>query len=195
MNAAIRIRPYEPRDRAAVRQICCDTADRGEPVENFFPDRELIADLMTRYYTDYDTTTTWVAEENSAVVAYVTGCLDTPQWRRVTFGRIAPRAILGAIGRGVLFHAQTWRFLARLRPSSPVDLTDYPAHLHVNVARGFRGGEVGRQLVDTFRARAGSVGVHANVRRNNDRGRKFFEQLGFQPLHETDSTIVYAQKW
>src|SRR3989442_159990 len=48
----MQVRLYEPRDRAAVREICCDTADSGEPVETFFPDREGFADVLTRYYTD-----------------------------------------------------------------------------------------------------------------------------------------------
>ena len=49
----IAVRPFEPRDRQAVRVICCDSADRGKPIEDLFPDRDLAADVLTAYYTDY----------------------------------------------------------------------------------------------------------------------------------------------
>lgn len=50
----INIRPYNLKDRAALRTLCCDVADRGGPIENFFPDRDFAADLLTGYYTDYE---------------------------------------------------------------------------------------------------------------------------------------------
>ena len=68
MGTDLRIRPYEPRDRAAVRQICCDTADAGQPVERFFPDREVIADLLTNYYTQFEPQSAFVADNGSGAV-------------------------------------------------------------------------------------------------------------------------------
>ena len=69
MNAVVNIRLYESRDRAAVRRICCETADNGGPVEGFFRDRELVADLVTRYYTDFEPESCWVAEVAGAMSA------------------------------------------------------------------------------------------------------------------------------
>ena len=71
------IRVYRPDDRDAVRTVACDTADRGEPVEGFFRDREVFADLLTRYYTDWEPQSLWVAEAEGRVIGYLTGCLDT----------------------------------------------------------------------------------------------------------------------
>ena len=128
------------------------------------------------------------------MVGYLTGCLDTARSQRVTVWRIAPPAILTAIGRGVLFHRQTWQFFAKLRPFRRADLREYPAHIHVNVAPGFRGGAIGRELLALFFAHAGKVGVHANVRTDNARGRNFFEQTGFVVLNAGASTVVYGKK-
>ena len=75
MNENIIIRKFEDKDRAAVRKICCDTADRGEPIERFFPDREVAADLLTGYYTDYEPSSTFVGEFQAQVV-------DVVQFRR-----------------------------------------------------------------------------------------------------------------
>lgn len=95
MPTSLIIRPYAAGDREAVRRICCDTADAGHPVESFFSDRELIADLLMNYYTDYEPESVWVAEQAAGpvitggpaiadepaiageMVGSLTGCCDT----------------------------------------------------------------------------------------------------------------------
>lgn len=189
---APQIRPYTPQDRAGLRQICCDTADAGQPVERFFPDREVFADLLTNYYTEREPQSAFVAENNSEVVGYVTGCLDTKRFVRVMTWRVVPAVLVKALVRGTLWHPQTVRLLrvnlsmwltGGYRNSATLD--DYPAHLHVNVREGFRGQRLGQRLVETFceRARAARVrGVHAGVSAENPRARHFFEDLGFVEL-------------
>ncbi len=186
--ADVVIRPYEARDRAAVRAICCDTADRGKPVESFFSDRELIADLVTRYYTDFEPETCWVADAGGTVAGYLTGALDTSRQERILHRRIVPRALLRAFARGALFRAETWRmFVALLRSREgyasrgPVAV-EYPAHLHIDVLDGYRGQRVGQRLMDAFLGRLrerGVGGVHATVRGDNPKACTFFERMGF----------------
>ena len=188
-NDAVQIRPYEPRDRAAVRAICCDTADRGEPVESFFPDREVFSDLLTRYYTDYEPESSWVGELHGEVVGYLTGCLDTRRFIRIMALSVAPRLMIKAIRREVLKYPQAKEFVrSNLRlwfrgARKSVNLDEYPSHLHINLKSGARARGLGCDLVTRFLVQAkaaGSCGVHANVREDSDRARKFFEGLGFQ---------------
>ena len=181
-SATIIIRRYELRDRAAVREICCDTADHGEPVDRFFPDRQVFADVLTRYYTDFAPATVWVAELGGHVVGYLTGCLDTQRFLRTMAVRIVPAAVLKALVHGSLWHrfvrqnlripdSQRWQLLA-----------EYPAHFHLNLRAGYRGQGTGRQLLEKFldQARqAGVAGVHAGVSEENADGRRFFERAGF----------------
>ena len=185
----VRIRPYELRDRQAIRQLACDTADRGEPVERFFPDRELAAELLTRYYTDDEPGSTWVAEADGRVVGYLTGCLDTRRYRRAMACRIVPGAVTRAIRRDTLCAPQTWRLLfaaictairGGFRRCVPLDR--FAAHLHVNLDGTFRGQQLGVQLVERFvhQARvAGARGIHISVRGDNLRACRLFERLGF----------------
>jgi GNAT superfamily N-acetyltransferase len=215
-RAVAQIRPYEPRDRAGLRQICCDTADAGQPVERFFPDREVIADLLTNYYTQCEPESTSVAENNADLIGYVTGCVDTNRFKRVMTWRIVPAVFVKALFRGVLWHPQTVRFI---RPNlglwlekgfrNAKSLDEYPAHLHVNIRQGFRGQKLGQRLIETFcehALRAGASGVHAGVSAENDRARHFFEGLGFAKVHREPRcrsqdgsgavlyTIIYGKK-
>ena len=185
----IGVRAYAPRDRAAVRAIACETAVRGKPVESVWPDREVAADLLTRYYTDYEPGSLWVAEHAGQVIGYLTGCLGTQRYQRVMARRVVPHAVLGAITRGVLWSPQLWRLVRAgittwhhggFRQRAPLDL--YPAHLHVNIQEGFRGQQVGRRLLERFlsqAAAAGVGGIHLAVREENVPARTLFEQMGF----------------
>jgi ribosomal protein S18 acetylase RimI-like enzyme len=192
MNNDVTIRPYESRDRAAVRQICCDTADGGEPVERFFPDREVFADLITRYYTDHEPQSTWVAERDGKVVGYLTGCLDTRRFLRLMAWWYGPLIFLKAIGRGTLWHPQIVKLLSAnlggwLRGGfrRGVSLHEYPAHLHINLQKDARGQRVGPRLIRSFVEQvtaAGIHGIHAGVSADNQQGCRFFEAAGFTPL-------------
>ena len=187
------VRPYEPRDRAAVREICCDTADSGQPMERFFPDREVFADLITRFYTDFAPETSWVAETEGQVVGYLNGCLDSRRFVRAMAWRIVPATFFKALIRGTLYHRQTRAFVRVnlrdwLRSRQHVDLRDYPGHVHINLRAAARGHGVGERLMEEFvrQAKAAGVsGIHANVSEANPGSGRFFEKCGFVPLGRT----------
>ena len=188
----IRIRSYELRDRPSLRALCCDTADAGNPIDPFFPDREIFADLLTRHYTDFEPSCSWIAECDGHFAGYLNGCLDTRAFGRNMALRILPRLAAKAICRGTLWHSPARTFLALnlplwIRPakSDPSETARYPAHFHINLAPAFRARHAGSALVQPFLTRLQQLripGVHANVREDNAPARAFFEHLGFTPL-------------
>jgi ribosomal protein S18 acetylase RimI-like enzyme len=183
------LRPYAPVDRAAVRALCCETAYGEVPLESFFPDRDLFADLMTGYYLEGEPESAWVAETAGRVVGYLLGCRDTRRQRRVQAARVVPAALAGFARRGGLVRMATWRLVsANLRlPRRGERFAEerYPAHLHLGLDAEHRGKDLGHRLVAAFLGQlrqAGVPGVHAVVLAENSGGRHFFEQLEFQPL-------------
>ena len=185
-------RPYEPRDRAAVRRICCDTADRGRPVEAFFRDRELFADILTAYYTDWAPEALWVLEQDGRVVGYLTGCLDRRKQRRIMGLVILPRTFFKAVLRprswrdvwAMLYNNVRLWLTQRMRGEEGL-LARFPAELHINLEPGVRGRHLGARLVETFLHQAAALGlpgVTASVREDNKPARSFFERLGFVPI-------------
>lgn len=192
MAEEIIIRPYRVSDRQSVRKICCDTADRGEPMESFFNDRKILADMVTSYYTDFEPESTWVADVDGRVVGYLMGCLDTRRYLKIMSWRISPRIILSAIMRGLLFEEKTLRLLRVAFKSMQlggfkrkIPLDQYAAHMHVDIDKNFRGKGIGKKLTEAFFQAAqgkGVKGIHLSVRGDNSGGRKFFEKVGFRPL-------------
>jgi ribosomal protein S18 acetylase RimI-like enzyme len=185
-----RIRPYEPRDREAVRAICLETAygGGGEGVI----DPGLLVDLMTRAYTDFAAGSLLVAEREARVVGYLAGGFDEEALRRIQVRRVVPAAVARALGRGLLWRRELWRLLGDLpgylsaaRKGEAPDEEGYPGHLHINLRAEARGAALGSRMVERFLREArerGLPGVRAVVYETNVPARRFFERLGFQPL-------------
>jgi hypothetical protein len=134
------VRPYEPRDEAAIRRICCDTAVSGRPLEEWLDvDRDLFADLFTRYYCAYEPELSWVAEQEGDVVAYLQGCADTRRYGILMATRVLPRILWRVLTRRYVVGRRTWRTLRYLAADvlqgrlGSWPWREYPAHFHLNI--------------------------------------------------------------
>src|SRR5436190_7853909 len=67
------LRKYQPADRARVRELCGDTGFLGNPIDPVFEDRELFADYLTAYYTDWEPESSFVLLVNGEIRGYLLG--------------------------------------------------------------------------------------------------------------------------
>src|SRR2546423_9551679 len=74
------IRKYCARDREIVRHLCCETGFLGNPIDPVFEDRELFADFLTGYYTDWEPESAFVLEVGGVVKGYLLG--SRRPWRQ-----------------------------------------------------------------------------------------------------------------
>jgi len=185
----INIRPYKTEDRASLRALCCDVADRGAPIENFFPDREVAADLLTKYYTDYESQSTFIAESDGRLVGYINGCMDNRRHGLVMFWLLTPALLIKAFKHGLFFKSEihqmyrgifkNWR---RIFVWRKVSFHSHQGHLHIGIAGDFRGRQVGRNLVNSLMVHAAQSGITelaASVHDGNKAASDFFETQGF----------------
>ena len=56
----------------------------------FFPDRDVAGDLLTKYYTDYEPQSTFVAECDGRLIGYINGCMDNRRYGLVMFWILMP---------------------------------------------------------------------------------------------------------
>jgi len=189
------IRRYQPTDREAVRQLAGDTAHFGDPIERFLDAREVFLDAFASFYTDVMGHYLWVAEEGRALLGYIMGCPDTAdynEWFRANVKQVAWRAATlryrGVFTRKSLGYI--WRYAHVRIPY--VDLSDYPAHLHINTRADWRGHGIGSALMQTYldQLRNENIpGVHLETSSENVIAVPWYEKLGFQLLQRTPSDL------
>jgi hypothetical protein len=68
------VRRYNRNDRAAVRQICCETGFLGRPIDRVFEDRDLFADFFTDYYLQCEPEAAFVVTIDDTVAGFLLGC-------------------------------------------------------------------------------------------------------------------------
>lgn len=191
------VRPYEPRDRAAVWQLAADTAFFGDPVEAFLDDRRPFCEAFIGYYTDLEPEHLWVAEQDGQIVGYVSGGTDRRRIRLMAL-RVLPRVFARWLRGQYRVGRKTWHFIRRgllawLRREVPgISLKRFPAHLHINVAAAMRGQGVGKALLQACLARfwaEGVPGVYLHTTDHNRAACHLYERLGFRLLEKRKTNL------
>ena len=189
------IRRYQLSDRAAVRQLAGDTAHFGEPIERFFDGREVFLDAFATYYTDVASNYLWVAYDEDNLLGYIMGCPDTRAyntWFRNNVRQVAWRAATLRY-RGVFTRKSVDYIRRYLKLRLPyIDLSPYPAHLHINTCADRRGSGVGTALMHTYldQLRHENIpGVHLETTSENKIAVPWYERLGFQRLQSVPTDV------
>lgn len=192
------VRPYKRFDREAVFKIAADTAFFGEAVEKFMEDRTLFCDSFCAYYTDVANDTCWVAEVDQIVVGYLLGCAQTRLIRVGFLENVGPLLIRNFVRKKYHLGHLTWTYLKGLARANlfheSVSANDklYPAHLHVNLDRAYRGMGIGRELIEAFLSQLremGVAGVHLKTTSENMAACALYEKMGFRLLEVRKTSL------
>lgn len=196
-SVSVIIRPYKPEDRPAVRRINYE-ASFLHKTHLFCDDREVVADALTKYYTDHEPDCCFVAESRGEVVGYIIGTLDIRRMHRVFAVSIFFPLFIKALVRGVFFKVKTYKFLLNCLMSFlkgefrvPDFNAMYPSAFHLNIKDGFRGQKIGSKLI----MRAAQLIYERNVRgvqfsTMSDEPKEFFLNFGFHVIYESRRTFL-----
>lgn len=203
------IRKFKDTDRDEIRKIATSTVT-GYPRS----DLQLVTDLLTNYYVNYEPNHLLVVEAEDRVVGYLSGCFNGSYCRWIKATRVIPKAIVKALVRGEVGWKEL-RYLGSfiyvtmhggLRNAPP---SSYPAHFHINIEEDWRGEGLGTKLANEFLSmlkESGVKGVHVRVRQNDRRASNFFRSLGFtreygypilvaeEDNFRTSRSIIYTKK-
>jgi GNAT superfamily N-acetyltransferase len=158
------VRPYTPADRDDIRQLCYETGYLGKPVDVFFKDRDLFADLFTKPYLDHESEWGLVAESEGRVVGYLLGStrsyFDLLQMSSgfQTTVKMLLRLVLGRYNS----HPRSRRFIRWLLMSGFWEQPKHPrnsAHLHFDLHEGYRGRGIARKLWTDYEGRLKQAGI------------------------------------
>ncbi|HRZ87017.1 MAG TPA: GNAT family N-acetyltransferase [bacterium] len=193
------IRRYRASDRAAVRKIAWDTAFIGKPADAFFQDKEILADFLTIYFTDYEPESSFVADRFGEAVGYIMGTINLDRMEKTYRRFIIPRLVVKALLRGTLLHKKNLLFLFHCLQSwrrNEVMTFEYAsprlATLHINFAEPYRGKGAGAKIYARYELYLRQARVREIILTTSspDAGR-FFVQQGFR-LMRTGERSYYS---
>lgn len=183
-HGRIIIRNFRPSDRGDIRRISCDTAFLEMNHERIFNSPEIVADALTLYFTDYEPQSSFVAESSGKVIGYIIGSTDVRSMRRVLCCKVVPHMIWRMILKRTFMSKINWALFMRVWTSFikgefflPVPVRQYPATLHINIDKPYRGQHVGAALMNhylEYLKRNHVQGVHLAT--YSESARKFFEK-------------------
>ncbi len=207
------IRKFHKDDTDSVRNIAWDTAFMGEPADAFFEDKEILEDFLTLYFTAYEPESCFVAEKENRIIGYLLGAKDTNVISWVFAKKILPCLLFKAVARGTLFKPKNAVFIKNLLKSmikkefkQPDFHKSYPAVLHINLKKGFRGQGIGSNLISAYidyLTKQNITGLHLATM--SEKAKEFFAKTGFTQayrasrsyfkyiLHKEISVYIYAK--
>lgn len=194
---SIKIRNYQIEDRDIIRKISLESIFLGENRASIFDD-EILADILTIYFTDYESLSRFVAVKDNQVIGYIMGTQDVRKMRRIMKYKIIPRLIYKALYRRQLLRRNNLILIKNIISSylkgefiSPDFSKEYPATLHINITEEYRRQNLGSLLVDyflDFLKRKNIRGIHFGVM--SESAKKFFLKLNFNLLFTREYSFL-----
>ncbi len=190
----IEIRRFEKADRARVRELCCETGYLGTPIDPVFEDRELFADYLTAYYTDWEPQSSFVLRVDGDIRGYLLGSRFPLRQQIYNLYQNASLFLRGIL-RYPRYNAATRAFIKWVLSTAWREVPAAPrrcAHFHINLLADARNVSTTRALMDTYLAylhEQGEKRVYGQmVTFESRRGFKMFERYGFHVLNKSRIT-------
>src|SRR5882757_2152515 len=190
----IEIRKFQPADRGRVRELCGDTGFLGNPIDPVFEDRELFADYLTAYYTDWEPESAFVLLLNGEIRGYLLGSRWPFRQQCYAFYQNLSLFLRG-IYRYPRYHAASKKFVQWILRTAWREVPAAPrrtAHFHINLLADARQVATTRALMDSYLRYLHACGekrVYGQMVVFEDRrGAKMFERYGFKVLNKAEIT-------
>jgi len=185
------LRPYRPGDRERVRHLCCETGFLGNPIDPVFEDRELFADYLTAYYTDWEPESSFVLLVDGEIEGYLLGSRFP---KRQQFYNLYQNIslFLRGITRYFRYSRTSREFIQWIIRNGWREVPAAPrqcAHFHINLLPEARNVSSTRALMDAYLQylhKHGEKKVYGQmVTYESRRGSRMFERYGFKVLNRS----------
>lgn len=194
----VELRPYLPGDLDALYAICLQTGAAGQDASPLHSDPHLIGHIYAAPYGVLEPENVFVAEDEQGVAGYVVGTFDTNRFSERLDAEWWPALRARYADARNMTQADRDRIDTIMRPHhSPAEIvTEYPAHIHMNLLSRLRGQRIGTRLLDMWvdRARAHGVkGIHLGASASNAGGIAFWSK-SFQELGRDGGAVWFGMK-
>lgn len=190
-NPDFSIRKYQDSDLEAVRAIYGDDEfARPQLVKKYPRMKEFLADEILQYYTRFEPESLLVAEVNGEVVGALLGAVNSTHQEQICQRYVKPylvrRCLTGAYGWPIwLLSVLRTELAGRKTKIPPINLNQYPAHLHIGILPTWRRKGIGTGLMNSYSAylrKRNVAGYHLYASSFHPLGVAFYRKLGLDDL-------------
>lgn len=173
------IRPYRETDKYNVQRVCLQTIKDDMVFDGLNRiNADLFLAVYNDYYTEQEPENCFVCtDENDNAVGYIICAEDVKKWRKVFMKEYYPKIKHRKFSDRAMALAEIVAHSLFARK--------YPAHLHIDILREYRGGGTGTKLVETLAnhlAEKGVCGLQLCVDNENKKAIRFYNRCGFKTL-------------
>jgi ribosomal protein S18 acetylase RimI-like enzyme len=192
----LHIRKASPIDTDALFDICLRTADAGGDATALYSEPHLPGYIWVAPYAVLEPDFAFVlADAEEAPLGYVVGTPDSHGFANRLEREWWPHVrhkIAGLVPRTPADEISLAHIASPLSEDDEWLLTEYPAHLHINLLPAAQSGGWGRRLIEAelqeLRAHA-SPGVHLGVSPKNVRAQGFYRHVGFTDISRNGQVL------
>ncbi len=198
-EANIQIRNFHPTDLPYLYKICLKTADSGKDATQLYKDPFLVGQYFAAPYANFEPDLTFILTLNEKPYGYILGTSDT-----INYYKWLNKYWLPILRKRYKIPEQNDKTkdanIIRLIHNESYlknELSDYPAHLHINLLPEPQGMGMGKKLIYTFITKLKQlhiIGLHLEVGKTNTGAIQFYERVGFKVIKEYDKSIAYGMK-
>ena len=200
----MRIRMYEPCDKADAYHVCLKTGDHGKDGEAFYrEDPDALGRIYVGPYLEFEPELALILEDDAGVCGYALGALDSKEffdryeteWRPELVAQFPEPT-----GDKTNWSRAEETYFLYHHPDyfCPEPYEKFPSHLHIDLVERAQGKGLGRQMIERLLTRLrerGSVGVHLGMSITNDPAYGFYRRLGFEELIRDEDSIYMGMSW
>jgi GNAT superfamily N-acetyltransferase len=197
------VHSYQASDCFGIRAIFGDDEFARPTLNQRFPRyADYLADSLS-HYIEYEPESTFVALVNEQVVGVLLGAVDTERVNDV-YEPLTQKLLRTRIIKGMYdWPSWLWSYFltewaGRKTHYPEIDITSYPAHLHIGLLPGWRRKGIGTVLMQAFESylRQREIpGYHLYVSSFNVLGLSFYKKNGLQLLGQFDWRFHDGEGW
>jgi len=194
-----KIRPFHLSDLSALYRICLLTAKSGKDATSLYSDPDLVGSYYAAPYAIFEPEVCFVITNSGNPCGYIIGTKDTEKliktceknWfpiLRERYKRPDPEEKSADAQIRRLIHEGY---------NLKSELTDYPAHLHIDLLPIAQGQGLGRKIMNTFidnLKKFNTPALHLEVGKTNTNAIKFYQHIGFHIIKEYENSIAFGMQ-
>ena len=198
-NEIIEIRRYISSDIDSLYSICRRTGDSGNDATKIYNDPKLLGHFYAAPYAVLEPELTFIVTLDGIQSGYILGTKNSEEFRKRSesewFANLrikypfpnkddisADANIIKLIHKGYILKEE---------------LTDYPAHLHVDLLPSTQGKGIGKKIMHVFIGKLKELNIpalHLEVGKKNPEAIGFYKKMGFHQIVEYEHSIGFGMR-